>query len=242
MTLQWVRVATVICSIAGLGACGSDKSPTPVQPPALPTVVHLSVDPGRTNASLVARVDPRGSDAVAFVEYGVDPALDHRCGIVSIDAATGVTDVTVELDGLEPEAVFAFRWVAANDGGDTTSQTETFATLSSNRFPETQIGSAVVDTVLGEIRAHVFWRGADADGIINHFELWHAGRGQTSVEWIATSASDSMFVNISSPWVLLVRAVDNEGGIDATPDAFVFGNSALHNWPLHPPSAEWGLR
>jgi hypothetical protein len=181
-------------------------------------------------------VDPRGSDTIVFVEYGVDPVLDHRCGIAGVGASAGLTDVAIEIDALEPETVYAFHWVAANDGGETTSQTGSFTTLAGNRPPETAIVSATADTLLGEVRAQVFWRGIDMDGTIDHFEFWHAGRGQHAVEWVATSSTESLFVDIPPSWVFLVRAVDNGGAVDPTPDAWVFGDT-LTSWALHRPGA-----
>lgn len=218
-----------------LAACGSDESPTPATPPQPPTVVHAGVEPGPTHATLVSQVDPQGSDTIVFVEYGVDPVLDHRCWIAGVGASAGLTDVAIEIDALEPETVYAFHWVAANAGGETTSPSQTFTTLAGNRLPETEIVAATADTLLDEVRVQVIWRGIDIDGTIDHYEFWHAGRGQHAVEWVATSSTESLFVDIPPSWVFLVRAVDNDGAVDPTPGAWVYGDT-LTSWALHRPA------
>lgn len=115
-----------------------------------------------------------------------------------------------------------------------------------NALPDTHISSGPSETFPNYYVVGVFWYGTDVDGDVDHYDLAvlrGVRRGEPieldSLSWHPTRANDSTFIVAAdsccygdpgaedphyavSYWGILVRAVDNEGGIDETPASVFF--------------------
>ena len=115
-----------------------------------------------------------------------------------------------------------------------------------NALPDTHISSGPSETFPNYYQVQVFWYGTDADGDIDHYEiavLRDVRRGEPldldSLAWHSTATNDSTFLMPAdsccygeptgddphyavSYWGLLVRAVDNDRGIDDSPASVFF--------------------
>jgi hypothetical protein len=138
-----------------------------------------------------------------------------------------------------------------------------------NELPETYISSGPSETSPNYYHVEVFWYGTDSDGEIARYEIAvvkNLRRGDPldldSLDWHSTRANDSTIVVPAdsccygdpaggdtyyavSYWGILVRAIDNDGGVDATPDGvfFLATNEVPIVWITAPPSSPrpWNL-
>ena len=115
-----------------------------------------------------------------------------------------------------------------------------------NTPPDTHISAGPSEVLPNHYRVSVFWFGTDVDGDVDHYDisvLKGVRRGEPieldSLYWHSTRANDSTFVVAAdsccygdpgaddphyavSYWGILVRAVDNEQGVDETPASVFF--------------------
>jgi hypothetical protein len=116
-----------------------------------------------------------------------------------------------------------------------------------NMPPETFITSGPAEDTPTHFRVSVFWYGTDHDGYVDHFLVttikdasrvdFPPGLDWDSLEaWGSTTARESTFtlladsccvgsgasISAVSPWGILVRAVDNEGGVSEEPATVFF--------------------
>ena len=95
-----------------------------------------------------------------------------------------------------------------------------------NISPETALNVGSGNPIPGgQIR--LSWFGWDPDGEIVSFDI-RTAPDDTMGEWTSVVTTDSVFTvgeDLTDSWGFWVRAVDNEGAVDATPDSamFVFG-------------------
>lgn len=127
-------------------------------------------------------------------------------------------------------ATVAATWVACDS--------DISGSANENRLPDTELSvrdSSLVDNIAEADRlassVFVSWSGTDADGFVQYFEIRFAGDDVTLAPeegWISTSRTDSLVLlplppgSATANVVFEVRAVDNDGGIDATPARTVF--------------------
>ena len=94
-----------------------------------------------------------------------------------------------------------------------------------NLYPETTLSSASGNAVPGST-VRLNWFGWDPDGHVVGFDIRTAADSLIG-DWSTVVCTDSVFLlspDLTSSWAFWVRAVDNEGAVDPTPDsvAFVF--------------------
>ncbi len=96
-----------------------------------------------------------------------------------------------------------------------------------NKAPETVITVGPVDSTSTFYRVHLFWKGFDDDGLIRGYEYAIGDTARRGVEWHFTAKTDSEFVFPTAiggdqaqvkDHIFWVRAIDNEGKEDRTPD------------------------
>lgn len=115
-----------------------------------------------------------------------------------------------------------------------------------NEPPDTHISKGPSETIPNYYRVRIYWYGTDADGDVDRYEVAvkrGLRRGQPidleHLDWSPTTANDSTFVVAADSccygdpepgdpyyalayWGVLVRAVDNENGVDETPASVFF--------------------
>jgi hypothetical protein len=120
-----------------------------------------------------------------------------------------------------------------------------------NLPPDTHISFGPSEDSLTFYRIQAFWYGSDVDGDIDYFEVTTVKgiqRGDSidfeALDWDSTASKESTFVVIAdsccygdpgdndphyatSFWGILIRAVDNNGAYDPTPDGLFFQASNL---------------
>jgi hypothetical protein len=92
-----------------------------------------------------------------------------------------------------------------------------------NIAPETTLSVDPGNPVPGG-RVRLNWFGWDPDGEIVSFDIRTAPDGAMG-EWTSVVCRDSVFIlgaELTDSWGFWVRAVDNEGAIDAIPDSLLF--------------------
>ncbi|HET7485864.1 MAG TPA: SMP-30/gluconolactonase/LRE family protein [Solirubrobacterales bacterium] len=97
-------------------------------PPAVTTKAATNVK--ATGATLNGTVNPEGSAAEYWFEYGTTTAYGAKVPVSGKEAGSGTSDVGVNqlLTGLEQTTTYHFRVVASGAGGTTFGQDRTFAT------------------------------------------------------------------------------------------------------------------
>jgi hypothetical protein len=84
-------------------------------PPAVSTGGATSVSFG--SATLNGSVNPRGSDASYYFQYGPTKAYGLQTGILDAGAGTKAVKVAIAVGGLQPLTQYHYRLVAINSGG-----------------------------------------------------------------------------------------------------------------------------
>jgi len=79
-------------------------------------------------AHLNGRVDPRGSPAAAWFEWGLNASYGNVAAIPSIPAAQGWTNVSALIGGLTQDTTYHYRLVASNSFGIRFGTNRTFTT------------------------------------------------------------------------------------------------------------------
>ena len=88
-----------------------------------------------------------------------------------------------------------------------------------NILPETTLSVEWSGPVAPGSRVGLNWFGWDADGEIIGFDI-RSALDDTMGDWSTVVSTDSIFFmpDVDS-WSFMVRAIDNEGGVDATPES-----------------------
>ncbi|HET6510049.1 MAG TPA: hypothetical protein VFG42_24865 [Baekduia sp.] len=118
-------------------------------------------DVGRTDATLVATVTPRGSATSVRFDLGTSAAYGLQSS--SKDAGGGSDPVTVEIpvQGLTPNTTYHFRVVATSDGGTVNGADATFRTAATVTAPAASTGAVSdVGTTAATLSAAVNPHGA----------------------------------------------------------------------------------
>jgi hypothetical protein len=114
-----------------------------------------------------------------------------------------------------------------------------------NRLPDTQISFGPTEQSTTYYKVQAFWYGTDEDGAIDHYEVALVKNvtrdslpsvDYDALSWAPTARTESSFVLTAdscctsigltsyglSYWGILVRAVDNDGGVDQVPASLFF--------------------
>jgi hypothetical protein len=82
------------------------------------------------SATITGQVNPNGSAATYWVEYGTSPAYGQTTPVRNLTAGDQPVNVLENLTGLGPETPYYFRMVANNTNGDGSSLDEAFTTAA----------------------------------------------------------------------------------------------------------------
>jgi hypothetical protein len=97
--------------------------------PALPTVLTGGADQvGYASATLTGSVNPRGSDASYYFQYGPTKAYGGQTVIADAGAGTSTVNVRIAVAGLQPLTVYHYRLIAVNGAGAATGADRTLLT------------------------------------------------------------------------------------------------------------------
>jgi hypothetical protein len=98
----------------------------------------VGAEVGATSAKLSAQIDPGGTETTYDVEYGPSEAYSSSTPAVSAGAASGNVGVLVSLEGLQPDTVYHYRFVAKNSFGEASGPDATFTTFppSASALPD----------------------------------------------------------------------------------------------------------
>jgi hypothetical protein len=94
-----------------------------------------------------ARVNPEGSDASYYFQFGVTTNFGFFTPTNALSAATNGTEVAFPLTGLVPGTTYFYNLVAVNAGGITVATNMAFATLS---IPPIQFTGSMVSAIGGQ--------------------------------------------------------------------------------------------
>lgn len=118
-------------------------------------------DVGRTDATLVATVTPRG--AATSVRFDLGTAATYGLQSASKDAGSGTDPVTIEIpvQGLTPNTTYHFRVVATSDGGTVNGTDATFRTAATVTAPAVSTGGiSEIGTTAATLSASINPHGA----------------------------------------------------------------------------------
>ncbi|MFH1278965.1 MAG: hypothetical protein ABIK65_11390 [Candidatus Eisenbacteria bacterium] len=217
----------VVCLISlgmVVGGCGdtSCNCPESGQPPVI--FPPASVWDDGSGVAVSFEVDPRGLPTLCDCLYDTTLVLAHASGSVSAGDGYGCVGVTLALPDAEFDREYLFQCRAYSRAGTTYTAINAFTLASPNIPPETALSfnPAESDTN-GNYAFRMYWFGWDPDGSIDHYDI------QTEVDfvqsgWFSVVVAESVFVlgpEIAVYWMFSVRAVDNMGIADPTPETVV---------------------
>ncbi|MGH7175132.1 MAG: hypothetical protein ACREGR_02105, partial [Minisyncoccia bacterium] len=113
----------------------------------------------RTSANLSATVNPHGSDATVWFEYGPSSSLGYVTSFQDAGSGTSNTSLSVALSGLQPSTTYYFRIDAQNVYGTVSSALATFTTTG----PATPAAPAVSTAAATSITSS----SASLNGLVN---------------------------------------------------------------------------
>jgi Ca2+-binding RTX toxin-like protein len=87
---------------------------------------------GPSEATAQATIDTNGLATNVFVEYGTNGVLNQRTPVISLQAGLDLSNVLVQLLGLDPGSIITYRVVAENSAGKTVTPTATLTTPPSS--------------------------------------------------------------------------------------------------------------
>jgi hypothetical protein len=127
----------LICSPTSNLAAGLDRTLTTL--PLVPGVnTDVPVIVGADTATVGGGIVAQGADTKYQVEYGTSDAFGSSTPQADAGSATTGRYVTVNLEGLQPDTSYDYRFVAHNSGGKEEGKT---ATLTTNASGEPSSGS-----------------------------------------------------------------------------------------------------
>jgi multidrug efflux pump subunit AcrA (membrane-fusion protein) len=113
-----------------------------------PTAVTGSASGALTSSvALSGSVNPNGSDAKYWFEYGRTTAYGSKTAVVDAGSGTTASQVSATLSGLEPDTEYVFRLVASNEFGTSTGLSEFVTTASSSKAADEQAVTTDEQTV-----------------------------------------------------------------------------------------------
>jgi hypothetical protein len=173
-------IAPLVLAVAALAA--------PIALGATPPTVDTApvIDVGQTQATLTAKVDPKGSATSVRFDLGTSTAYGLQSA--AKDAGSGTATVTVEIpvQGLTPNTTYHYRAVATSDGGTVQGADATFKTAAvppAVTAPSVSTTGAREGTPTGmSILGRINPRGAATS--------WHVDYGATTAYGSSTPAAD----------------------------------------------------
>ena len=141
--MRTIAVLALTAAVALVGAAGAQAA----DPPLADT--GAAKDVGQTQATLTAKVDPRGS--ATTVRFDVGTTTSYGLQSTSKDAGAGTGEVTVEIpvQGLTPGTTYHFRVVATSAGGTAQGADATFTTVTPPAQPTVTTGGVRDTTTTG---------------------------------------------------------------------------------------------
>ncbi len=153
-----------------LDAANAQSAATPERTFETPPAVSLSTEPasavGSASATLNGSVNPKGTELTECeFEWGETEAYGETAPCEAPDAAevgAGNAPVSVHADiaGLNPEATYHFRLVAANEFGTTQGSDQSFATLTVKPIIDSENSSSIGQTA-ATLEAQINPNGSD---------------------------------------------------------------------------------
>jgi multidrug efflux pump subunit AcrA (membrane-fusion protein) len=113
-----------------------------------PTVLTGSASGALTSSVVLSgSVNPNGSDAKYWFEYGTTTAYGSKTAAVDAGAGTTAAAVSATLTGLAPDTEYVFRLVSSNEFGTSTGLSEFVTTASSSKATDEQAVTTDEQTV-----------------------------------------------------------------------------------------------
>ncbi len=127
----------------------------------VPTVVTLSATvTSQTSATLNGQVNPNGSNAQAWFEYGVSPSLlNFSTNVTNVGSGSSFTNFSQFVSNLQPGTIYYYRAVASNAFGTSQGQVLTFVTSGT--------GGGTAPTVVTRVAQFVSRNSALLNGDVN---------------------------------------------------------------------------
>jgi hypothetical protein len=223
----WKMLCRLVCGTIPLlllvGCSGDDSCTCPEngQPPVIFPAVSVGSDSSGIFVDL--EVDPRGLPTFCDCVYDTALPLHWVGGPVSVGESYGSLAVTVALPEAEFDREYLFRCRAYSEAGTTSTAVGTFLEASPNEVPMTTLSYSPDQADSTGFRFRLNWFGWDPDGWIDHFDI------RTEVdfaqgEWVSVVSTDTVFIlgpEVTVYWMFSVRAVDDRGAADPTPESVV---------------------
>jgi hypothetical protein len=119
---------TAVALVTGLAALGQPAGEA-VAAVVLPTVTTGAArQVSYASAALDGSVNPRGSDASYYFQYGPTKAYGGQTAIADAGAGTHTVGVSLAVGGLQPLTVYHYRLVGVNGGGAADGADRSFMT------------------------------------------------------------------------------------------------------------------
>jgi hypothetical protein len=154
-------------------------------------------DIGRTDATLVATVTPRG--AATSVRFDLGTSGSYGLQSSSKDAGAGTEPVTIEIpvQGLTSNTTYHFRVVATSDGGTVNGADATFKTAATVTAPAASTGGvSAVGTTVATLSAAINPHGAATNYRWEWGTSARLGRSTATTSLAASTASSTVRTQI----------------------------------------------
>jgi hypothetical protein len=119
-------IAALALASGGYAASTASVAQAAVAIPTVSTGGAQAVSYG--SATLTGSVNPRGSDASYYFQYGPTKLYGGQTAIADAGAGTHTVHVSVAVTGLQPLTVYHYRLIAVNGGGAGTGKDATLLT------------------------------------------------------------------------------------------------------------------
>jgi hypothetical protein len=145
-----------------------------------------AIDVGQTQATLTAKVDPKGSATAVHFEVGTSTSYGLQSATKDAGSGSGTVTVEIPVQGLSANTTYHYRVLATSDGGSVQGADATFKTAAvppavtapSVSTTGAREGTPSGMTILGRINP----RGAATS--------WHVDYGATTAYGSSTPAAD----------------------------------------------------
>ncbi len=122
--------ALVASSPGGSEVTGPDETFTTQSVPAPSVLTGGASSAGERTVTLSGSVDPHGWETSYLFQYGTTSAYGQQWPTlpITLGALSGAQQISIYLEGLQPETLYHYRLLATNEGGTTYGPDQTFTT------------------------------------------------------------------------------------------------------------------
>ena len=224
-TLQTLRRLLIsLLPLLLLPGCSCDDSSTCPEQPEPPCIFPGMVVHADSSAIFVdLHVDPRGHHTLCDCVYGTAQSLLQTSAPVDVGDGYGPRAARLLLSDADFDQQYLFQCRAFSDAGTTSTLIDSFFVESPNELPQTTLSYSPDGGDTTGVRFRLNWFGWDPDGWIDHFDT-RIEVDFVPGEWVSVVNTDTVFVlgpEVSVYWMFAVRAVDNRGAADPTPETVV---------------------